>query len=317
MSVVLGLLCLGQMHPLLLGLPTKKKRNWKEYNEELVRRGELLFDPAFLSGWRDELESSNEGKEGARYRYPNSLMSMLAAIHVYLLPYRQLEGFVRVFAEHVELFKGVPDYSTIWWRVARVKVDIDPSVDRTKDVTIAVDSTGIKVSNRGEWIRQKWAVKRGFVKFHVAVDVKTGRMLSVEVTNEEVPDGRMLQPLVRQASSSAHVSGVMGDGAYDSRANFRYLHDARIEPVIKVRRNSSLRAMGCMPRKLVVEEQLSDYEGWRRKHHYGRRWRVESAISSFKSAFGEHVTSVKWRYMVNELLLKASVYNMFLSAARP
>jgi hypothetical protein len=131
-------------------MPAKKKRNWREYNEELVRRGELLFDPAFLSGWRGDLETSNEGKEGARYRYPNSLMSMLAAIHVYLLPYRQLEGFVRVFAEHVEAVKGmVPDYSTIWWRVARVKVDIDPSVDRTRDVTIAVDSTGIKVSNRG------------------------------------------------------------------------------------------------------------------------------------------------------------------------
>jgi hypothetical protein len=42
-----------------------------------------------------------------------------------------------------------------------VKADVDPSVDRTKDVTIAVDSTGIKVSNRGEWIRRKWAVKKG------------------------------------------------------------------------------------------------------------------------------------------------------------
>ena len=133
----------------------KKKVNWREYNEELVRRGELLFDPDFLSGWREELESSNEGKEGARYRYPDCLMSMLAAIHVYLLPYRQLEGFVRVFAEHVKLLKGTPDYTSVWWRVSRIKVELDPSVDMTKDVTIAVDSTGIKVSNRGEWIRQK------------------------------------------------------------------------------------------------------------------------------------------------------------------
>jgi len=296
-------------------MPTKRKINWREYNEELVRRGELLFDPDFLSGWRSELEKSNEGKEGARYRYPRCLMSMLAAIHVYLLPYRQLEGFVRVFAEHVDLFKGIPDYTTIWWRVARVKVEVDPTVDRTKDVTIAVDSTGIKVSNRGEWIRQKWAVKRGFIKFHVAVDVRTGRMLSVEVTEEDVQDGRMLVPLVKGASSKARVVVAMGDGAYDSRANFRYLDDHGIEPVIKVRRNASLRAMGCMPRKLVVQEQLKDYDGWKRRHRYGKRWRVESAISSFKSAFGEHVTSVKWRYMVNELLLKASVYNAFLSAS--
>jgi hypothetical protein len=292
-----------------------KKRDWKAYNEELVRRGELLFDPAFLSGWREELQRSNEGKEGARFRYPSCLMSMLAAIHVYLLPYRQLEGFVRVFAEHVDAMKGVvPDYSTVWWRVARVRVDIDPSVDRTKDVTIAVDSTGIKVSNRGEWIRQKWAVKRGFVKFHIAVDVKTGKMLSVEVTKEDVVDGRMLVPLVEQASSRARVTRVLGDGAYDSRAIFRYLHDRDVEPAIRVRKTSSLKAKGCMPRKLVVQEQLEDYDRWKKRHGYGKRWRAESAISSFKRTFGEHVTSVKWRYMVNELLLKASVYNMFLSA---
>jgi hypothetical protein len=36
-------------------MPAKKKRNWREYNEELVRRGELLFNPAFLSGWRSNL----------------------------------------------------------------------------------------------------------------------------------------------------------------------------------------------------------------------------------------------------------------------
>ena len=295
------------------GLVTKK-RNWKEYNEELVRRGELLFDPSFLSGWKGELERSNEGKEGAEYRYPSSLMSMLAAIHVYLLPYRQLEGFVRIFAEHVKLLKGVPDYTTIWWRVSRIRVELDPDVDRAKDVTIAVDSTGIKVTNRGEWIRQKWAVKRGFVKFHLAVDVRTGKMLSVEVTKEHVSDERMLIPLVEGASSRAHVVSAIGDGAYDSRAAFRYLDHSGIEQVIKVRKNASLRAMGCMPRKLVVQDQLRDYDRWKRRRGYGRRSRVESAISSFKRTFGEHVTSRKWENMVHELMLKASVYNMFLSA---
>jgi hypothetical protein len=63
----------------------------------------------------------------------------------------------------------------------------------------------------------------------------------------------------------------------------------------------------------VLVEKLG-YEGWKALKDYGKRWMVESAISSFKRAFGEHVTSVKWRYTVNELLLKASVYNMSLSA---
>ena len=37
---------------------------------------------------------------------------------------------------------------------------------------IALDTTGIKVVNRAEWIRHKWNVSRGYLKIHVAVDIK-------------------------------------------------------------------------------------------------------------------------------------------------
>jgi hypothetical protein len=37
-------------------------------------------------------------------------------------------------------------------------------------LTIAVDSSGIKVSNRGEWTHKKWKVKHGFIKVYIAVD---------------------------------------------------------------------------------------------------------------------------------------------------
>jgi hypothetical protein len=287
---------MGLRQPHLASCP-KRRNVTGEYDESLVRRGELLFDTDFLSGWSRELRRMNEEREGAMYRYPSSLMSMLAAIHVYLLPYRELEGFVRLFSEHVEGLR-VPDYTTMWWRISRVKVELDPSVDPNEDVTIAVDSSGIKVSNSGEWTRQKWRVKRGFIKVHLAVDTKTGKIISMQVTKEGVPDGRMLTPLVGEASSRANVTRVIGDGAYDSRAIFRYLDSKGIEPVIKVRKNSSGRARGCMPRRLVVIEQLKDYERWKRKHGYGDRWQVESAISSFKRTFGEYITSVRWQNIV-------------------
>jgi len=54
------------------------------YNEELVRKGELLFAPDFLSGWEEEVNRLNEKKEGTKYHYPNLLMNMLEAIHAYL-----------------------------------------------------------------------------------------------------------------------------------------------------------------------------------------------------------------------------------------
>lgn len=52
---------------------------------------------------------------------------------------------------------------------------------------IALDSTGIKVANRREWIRHKWHVRKGYLKLHhVAVDIRQKRIVSLEVTSEEV-----------------------------------------------------------------------------------------------------------------------------------
>lgn len=286
-------------------------RDWKGYNDALVRRGEILLNMGFVAGWSRELEDMNDGKEGARFRYPESFIKLLAVIHAYLLPFRQLEGFTKALTNHVDGLKA-PDYTSIWWRVSRMKVDLDPSIKPDEDVTIALDSSGIKVSNRGEWIRRKWRVRRGFIKIHLAVDVKTKQIISMEVTKEDVPDGRMLKPLVEKASSKVEVTKMIGDGAFDSRENFRLLAERGIEPIIKVRKNSSLKAIGCMPRKLAVMEQLKDPDQWKKKHGYGFRWMAESAISSLKRTFGEQTSSIKWMNIVNELLFKASIYNLFI-----
>ena len=160
----------------------------------------------------------NERKEGARYRYPESFVKLLAIVHAYVLPYRQLEGSMRTLSQHVDDLKA-SDYTTIWWRVAKMKVDVASTVELDKDVTIAVDSSGIKVSNRGEWIRKKWKAKRGFIKMHIAVDTKTKQILAVEVIKEDVSDGRMLRRLVDGSSTRAGLEGVLADCAYDSKSN--------------------------------------------------------------------------------------------------
>ncbi len=88
----------------------------------------------------------------------------------------------------------------------------------------------------------------------------------------------------------------------------------KIIPVIKVRRNSSVKSNAkCIPRKLSVIQQLDDLKRWKKRHGYGMRWMAkESAFSSIKRTFGEHMSSVKWNNIVNELMLKASIYNLFM-----
>ena len=284
-------------------------RNWKEYNEALVRRGEILLDMDFIDTWPDELAKMNDGKVGKPFDYPESLIKLLAIVHAYLLPYRQSEGFTRALLRHTSL--KAPDFTSIQWRVAKMDVSIDNTI--ADDIVIAADSSGIKVANIGEWIRKRWNVRRGFIKMHIAVDKETKEIVAMKVTKEYVHDGKKLIPLVKQAMQNTNVSKVIADGAYDSRKNFRFLANNKIEPIIKVRKNASLHARGCMPRKLSVIEQKEDLKKWKQKHGYGYRWIAESAFSAFKRTFGEHVKAVKWKNMVKELMLKASIYNMFIA----
>ena len=143
------------------------------------------------------------------------------------------------------------------------------------DIVIALDSTGIKVANRGEWMRHKWHVRKGYLKIHVAVDIKRKRILSLEVTSEEVHDGKMLSKLVDNASSSAaggnHVKGILADGMYDSNNNFRYLSKNHIKPGIKTKSNSKVRPTNCHARNMSVMRQHANLKRWKRRVNYGCR----------------------------------------------
>jgi len=49
---------------------------------------------------------------------------------------------MRGLSQHVDGLKA-PDYTIIWWRNAKMNIDLASSVALDKDVTIAVDSSGI------------------------------------------------------------------------------------------------------------------------------------------------------------------------------
>ena len=86
-------------------------RDWEGYSEALVKRGLILLDLDFVANWSKELKAMNERrKEGARYTYPDSFIKPLAVVHAYVLPYRQLEGFMRGLSQHVDGLKA-PDYT--------------------------------------------------------------------------------------------------------------------------------------------------------------------------------------------------------------
>jgi hypothetical protein len=185
-------------------------------------------------------------------------------------------------------------------------------------ITIAIDSTGIKVTNRGQWMKDKWNVKKkGYLKIHIAVDIKTKKILSVKVTDEHVHDSKALPELVDNIARSDNVTTIVklfADGAYDDNDIFRYLSDNGILPCIKVRKNARVRwKKGNILRNLSVISQKKDLQKWKDSVSYGQRWIAETVFSSIKRMFGEYVYSIRLENMIKEMMLKASLYNKMIS----
>ena len=293
--------------------------NWKRYNESLVKRGEILLDFDVIDNWDSELEKMNECKEGRKFVYPDSFIKLLGYVRAYFhLPYRQTEGIVRAHAANT--LPSIPHYSRICRRINRLHIKIDDDQDKSSlqhddYFVIAIDSTGVKVTNRGEWIRHKWKVKRGYLKIHIAVDITKKRILSLQVTSEQVHDGKILPELVDDITIKQNkvVETAIMDGAYDSNNNFQFLSFKGIQPAIKVRKNAKYRKTNHYLRNKNVQSQKTNLQQWKDSVDYGKRWMVETVFSCIKRMFGEYVTAIRFENMIKEIILKASLYNWFQS----
>jgi hypothetical protein len=45
----------------------ERSRDWQEYNESLIKRGELYLTLSFLENWDSDLEKINRGKLGRKF----------------------------------------------------------------------------------------------------------------------------------------------------------------------------------------------------------------------------------------------------------
>jgi hypothetical protein len=156
--------------------------------------------------------------------------------------------------------------------------------------------------------------KESYLKIHVAVNTKTKEILAFEVTDEKAHDGKEMKPFVERVlerNKDFKIKTVLADGAYDSNKNYKYLHEKRIGPVIKVRKNSIITHKNNRMRNGEVRNQTRDLLKWKRKRGYGKRWMAETAFSSIKRTYGEYVSATKFQNTVKEMVMKVSLYNLF------
>ncbi len=124
------------------------------------------------------------------------------------MPYRQLEGFTRALHKLVlQLPPG--DYSGLRKRSLTLNPDPYQALKETDEpITIAVDSTGVKVHRAGGWVERKHGKKKRYVKLHFAVDARTKEVVALEISTDDVHDVKAFPGLLKEAEERRRSTQV-------------------------------------------------------------------------------------------------------------
>lgn len=185
----------------------KQKLTWRESDAKYRARGKATA-PSYNPAWDKELKQMNHKKVGRPYKYSHSMMAAIAICRLLFgFSYRVTEGY---FTKHWD-GHDVPHFSVIWKRVGGTMPVFDKASVRNLlkgKRCFVVDSTGLKLSNRGEWIRVKWNVKRGFFKLHILIDLDTKRILAFRLTDMNGGDAANLVKLLSSVMKEYTGEGI-------------------------------------------------------------------------------------------------------------
>jgi hypothetical protein len=283
-------------------------RDWRVYNEQLVRRGEYLLALDFIEHWRDELVAMNRGKRGAPYRFPTTLIELQALWHAKRINYRMIEGMTRDLVK-IGSLPEYDDYSTANRRVNQLNFCL--TLPQGDNVTVFSDGTGLQAIAGGEYLREKYGKKnRRWVQIVVLGDAKTHEPVSYEVrlvpASESESTERQAVTLLKQG---VPIIAVGGDGAMDDKHLWNFCDNQEVQPIIKPDKNARSDT-DCAPRNKEVKlRNKLGYKQWARRRGYGYRWpATEGIFSAIKRIFGEQLLATSEQGLLHEAASKIWAY---------
>ena len=292
------------------GRKFEDKRDWTPYNEQLVRRGEVLLALDFVQGWKEELFGMNCGKVGAPYRFPKTFIELEALWHAKRLPYRMIEGLMRELAlmGHLPYYN---DYSTINRRVN--ELDYCLAMPQGENIIVFSDGSGMQAVNGGEYLREKYGKKnRRWIQIVLLGDAKTHQPVSYEIrlipASESESTKRQLTTLIKKG---ARIAAMGGDGAMDDKNLWKFCEEQQLQPIIKPDQNARTDSDCALRNHEVKLRNKLGYKKWAKKNGYGHRWTAtEGIFSAIKRIFSEQIKATSETGMLQEAACKIWAYQM-------
>ena len=285
-------------------------RNHKAYQDEVLRRYEIYMDLDWVASWDKELIEMNEGKKGASFEYPNSMIAYQSLL-VEKFSTRGAEAITRKL-EGFNLIPKCNDHATIHRRV--LKMDLKFAIPKGIEIHEGTDGSGFKMTNAGEYFQDKYGkARRKFAR--VIITATKDDILDVDVVINE--KGSLSEPdaakrhLTSIIEAGGNIVKSYDDGAFDVKDFFNFLEQQGIESAIRNRSNASTKAKGSMRRKKeVLKFKELGYEDWAKEKEYGMRWPMtEGHFSGIKRGYGDCANAKKRENILLELKRKVWIYD--------
>ena len=306
-----------------------KVRNWQSYNKKLCERGiiTLWIEDSVLRQWRDiDVKKKVVGEA----MYPDSVIQCCLILgYKYGQKLRQTTGFVSDLLRLMGKAEyAVPDYTTLSRRQKSLPVELTERWKRGEKIDVGIDSTGLKVYGEGEWKVRKHGVskRRTWRKLHIAIDIVTQEIISVELTGNDEDDAKVGNKMLQGKTDK--LRSFRGDGAYDDFA-FRKTLGKDVKQIIPPPIDAVVHPMGKgtpkNPPKLYLEQRneaiefikASSRAEWKIQEGYHKRSRNEVVMFRFKSTFGGHMNTRNLESQKTEVLLKCKILNTHRQVGMP
>lgn len=307
--------------------PSKKDRfkvtNWPEYNRSLIERGkpEHWLNASVFNTW---YHIGYQGK-GGQLEYSDACIEVCLTIKlVFGLGYRQTQGFIECYFKEQGITLKVPSYSVLCKRSDKIEITWKTTtVKGTTPISLAGDSTGLRVFGEGEWKVRKhgWGKHRTWQKLHLVVEPKGKHIYGAELTTNAIDDAAVIDSLLDQVR--VKVTKFMGDGAYDRMKVYDSLRARKIVPVIPPRKDARIILHGNRKhRKHQRDKNLRQIrkmgrKKWKAKSKYHIRSIAETTMFRYKKIIGSNLKSRVFEKQITETRIGCKILNKFTALGMP
>jgi len=307
-------------------------RSRPAYDASLRQRGSLTvwFTDDAIAGWAAEPRTTRGGQP---WYSSLAILTALTLRAVFRLAYRQAEGLLGSVIGLLGLALPVPDHTTLSRRAATLEVPRPGHADAgagNQPMHLLVDSTGLKLCGKGEWLLEKhgMATRRSWRMVHLGVDAETGRIVASTLTRKDVDDASQAGLLLDQVAGA--VASFTGDGAYDRdrvyagvaqrhpdaavvvppRANAVPSDTAESAPT---QRDGHLQRVEPRGSPDIAEHGRM---AWQNASGYNKRARVEATMNRWKQVIGDELRAHTDERRASEVAVAVHALNRMLDLRR-